>query len=311
MCARSGEQLSQSVAGKRNPDPTALKHPLAQVDAMVIPTLESEKLPQSPLSKCSLAAMSNTLERPEALSVDILSPLQTLEEIEIEEAFSLMDSELIASPPVIRKFAATKHRRTSSDRVNLANVKWSPDSKTSPDLSPSAFCHLLASSDWCNLSGSSDFDITETVVFSGVLPSFALLHIAESADLGHSLFDIFDEPPSEVQEANASTVPENIPTVTPSFNDEGVGMLYDRFEVRTDNVEVIKPNANEWHVNGIDIENVQNGSHGMSKPKVRAKWRESYGPIFATSVMVHAPAITLTLPPFMPSMSRFFSVVVR
>ena len=156
MCARSGEQLSQSVAGKRNPDPTALKHPLAQVDATVIPTLESEKLPQSPLSKCSLAAMSNTLERPEALSVDILSPLQSFEEIEIEEAFSLMDSELIASPPVIRKFA-----------------------------------------------------------------------------------------------------------------------------------------------------------HGMSKPKVRAKWRESYGSIFATSVMVHAPAITLTLPPFMPSMSRFFSVVVR
>jgi hypothetical protein len=283
MCPRSDERLSQSEAGKKNPDPAALKHPIAQVDAMVTPALENKTLPQSPVIKCSRAAMSNTLERPEALSIDMLSPLHIFEEIEVEESISLMGSELIASPPEICKFAA-KHRRTSSDRVDLADVKWSADVKTSPDLSPSAFCHLLASSERCNLpdlspsafchllassercnlSGSSDVDITKTVVFSGVLPSFALFHLAELGDLGQSLLDIFDEPPSEVQEATANTVPENIPTVTPTFDDEGADMLYELFEVSSDNVKATKPNANEWHVDGMDSD----GLHGMSKPKV-------------------------------------------
>ena len=114
MWIRSNEIPTHSeTAGKGavENDPTALKHPFVQVDAVVAPALESEKFPQHTVFKGSTKspqntvfkgspeAVSKTLEEPEELFIDSLSPLKNLDEIE-EKAFALLDSELIASPGI-------------------------------------------------------------------------------------------------------------------------------------------------------------------------------------------------------------------
>jgi hypothetical protein len=123
---RSDELLAHSeTAGKRadenNPDPTALKPPFVQVDAMVALSLESEQSPQNTVFKGSPGAASKTLEEPEELFIDSLSPFRNLDEIEEEVFALLLDSELVASP-AIRTLAA-KHGSISSHSADLTEEK--------------------------------------------------------------------------------------------------------------------------------------------------------------------------------------------